>query len=68
MRKINKDSKCEYSIDGLSCQDNASYIVYDREQAKVLLLCEGHAEIVEYSFHSEYVVFCPNCNCQFGVN
>lgn len=30
--------------------------------------CDAHAEIVADEGHPEYVVYCPNCGCHFGVN
>lgn len=30
--------------------------------------CEYHSEIVADEDDPEYVVYCPNCGCAFGVN
>jgi hypothetical protein len=35
---------------------------------KIEFVCDLHAVIVADAESPEYVVDCPNCKCQFGVN
>lgn len=50
------------------CKELSVTLVYDKEHSKILQVCEHHADdIVNYE-SPEYIEYCPNCGCEFGVN
>tara|TARA_R100001244_G_scaffold92437_1_gene69805 strand:+ start:92 stop:286 length:195 start_codon:yes stop_codon:yes gene_type:complete len=64
MRAIKDCDKCEYE----DCERDSKEIVYSRMLEKVIICCEGHADVVEDEGHPEYNDQCKNCGCRQGVN
>ena len=57
---------CQYP----GCPEEASVkVLVDTESIRGLRdYCDAHAEQAAAESGSEYVITCPNCQCQFGVN
>lgn len=64
MRKLKKGSNCEM----VNCNNIATDLVYSRNQEKVLLCCETHANEVVDERGSEYQHQCENCGCMSPIN
>ncbi len=67
------EGNCQYK----DCDQLAKFIasgrrVHQTEPSKgaydVGFFCYEHSEIVSEYDSPEYIVVCPNCSCQFGVN
>jgi hypothetical protein len=50
------------------CTQDADSVAYDRENKKIFHVCSIHKNMVADIGEPEYVVSCPNCGCEFGVN
>ena len=62
MKTLTENNKCDV------CEKKANSVVYDREKGEVMIVCEDcRLKILEKGV-PEYVVDCPNCGCEFGVN
>lgn len=64
IKKIEQNQTCEW----LNCNKPAEYVSYQRTMNKLLCLCDEHSTIAIEQDWPEYLVFCPNCKCRFGVN
>ncbi len=40
----------------------------DKGHPKPAYYCDEHANLVADEHDPEYVVYCPSCECRFGVN
>lgn len=63
-RKLIKDAVCEYR----DCEKLADNIVFSRNEDKVLLCCDAHADIVQDEGNPEYWDTCMNCGCRNPIN
>lgn len=62
--KLESDSKCEWP----RCKEAGEVVAYGDDFEQIWLLCRCHANLVLNAPGPEYVVDCPNCGCEFGVN
>lgn len=57
--------RCKYE----GCDKRAETLACGRgKHPTTQMYCYEHARDVSYEGYPEYVVTCPNCDCDFGVN
>jgi hypothetical protein len=61
---IKVEGKCQFE----ECEKPATHLASGRMHNGVACYCEAHAETVADERNPEYVAYCPNCNCMFGIN
>ena len=63
-----KPKHCEYP----GCTEKERQLTLNRgdwgDGSKLQWYCLTHADEIVAKGNPEYIVGCPNCNCQFGVN
>lgn len=67
MPKPTETTTCAYE----DCEKEATDLACgrgERGHPKPKMYCHAHADKVSDEECPEYIVICPNCNCQFGVN
>lgn len=68
------EGMCQYRTEAYSCGKLATHLACGRDyfeekgRPQPACYCETHARVVELEGDPEYTVFCPNCDCNFGVN
>lgn len=63
MNALNRKICC---VDG--CKKKATTIVFDRPRLLLVKTCDEHIHTIAENDGPEYIVSCPACGCEFGVN
>ena len=43
-------------------------LIFNRPQKQLVMVCNEHRSGILHADSPEYLVDCPNCGCEFGVN
>ena len=62
MKKLRKNETC-----GM-CGKPATGLVFGRGDCEVIAVCVKCSDKISDKGNPEYIVGCPNCDCEFGVN